>query len=71
MVAMKAMVIHGNGIAIMPRQLVGLEARVGLLHCIALIEVRASRALGMSRVKARKPSPAAESFMRILRCAPI
>jgi LysR family transcriptional regulator, regulator for genes of the gallate degradation pathway len=70
MAAMKSMVIYANGIAIMPRQLVGLETRAGLLHCIALAEAGASRALGMSWAKARKLSPAAEHFMRILRrCA--
>jgi LysR family transcriptional regulator of gallate degradation len=70
MAAMKAMVIYGNGIAIMPRQLVGLETRAGVLHCITLAEAGASRALGMSWAKERKLSPVAEDFIRILRrCA--
>jgi DNA-binding transcriptional LysR family regulator len=43
--ALKAIVIHGDGVAIMPRQLVALERRAGLLHCIRLVEAGATCAL--------------------------
>ncbi len=70
MTAMKAIVIHGDGIAIMPRQLVALERRAGLLHCIRLVEAGASRALGLSRASGRALSPVAQRFAEIIRtCA--
>lgn len=70
MTALKAIVIHGDGVAIMPLQLVTLERRAGLLHCIRLLEAGASRALGLSRVDGRPLSPIAERFTEIVRaCA--
>jgi hypothetical protein len=51
--ALKAIVIHGDGVAIMPRQLVALERQAGLLHCIHLVEAGANRALGLSRTSSR------------------
>jgi molybdate transport repressor ModE-like protein len=70
MVALKAMVVHGDGIAIMPRQLVGLERKAGLLHCIELVEAGAARALGLSKARDRKLPPVAQRFVDIIRvCA--
>lgn len=70
MTAMKAIVIHGDGVAIMPPHLVALERRVGLLHCIRLVEAGANRALGLSRAQGRELSPVAQRFAEIIRaCA--
>ena len=70
MVALKAMVVHGDGVAIMPRQLVGLERKAGLLHCIDLAEAGAARALGLSKARDRKLPPVAQRFVEIIRaCA--
>jgi hypothetical protein len=71
MVALKAMVVHGDGVAIMPRQLVGLERKAGLLQCIDLVEAGAARALGLSKARDRKLPPVAlvlsRSFARARR----
>lgn len=68
--ALKAIVIHGDGVAIMPRQLVVLERQAGLLHCIRLVEAGANRALGLSRTSSRTLSPVAQRFAEIIRvCA--
>jgi molybdate transport repressor ModE-like protein len=70
MVALKSMVVHGDGVAIMPRQLVALEREAGLLHCIDLVEAGAARALGLSWARGRKLSPLAQRFAEIIRtCA--
>ena len=67
MVALKSIVMHGDGVALMPRQLVALERQTGLLHCIDLVEAGAARALGLSRARDRKLSPLAQRFAEILR----
>jgi molybdate transport repressor ModE-like protein len=68
--ALKAIVVHGDGVAIMPRQLVALERRTGLVHCIRLVEAGATRALGLSRTTSRTLSPVAQRFAEIIRaCA--
>jgi LysR family transcriptional regulator of gallate degradation len=70
MVALKSMVVHGDGVTIIPRQLVALEREAGLLHCIDLIEAGAARALGLSWARDRKLSPLAQRFAEIIRaCA--
>jgi DNA-binding transcriptional LysR family regulator len=70
MVSLKSIVMHGDSVAIMPRQLVALERQAGLLHCIDLVEAGAARALGLSRARDRKLSPVAQCFVDILRtCA--
>jgi LysR family transcriptional regulator of gallate degradation len=69
MAAMKALVIHGDCVAIMPRQLVALERRAGLIRCIRLAEAGTTRALGLSRAKDRKLSPLAERFADIIRAS--
>jgi DNA-binding transcriptional LysR family regulator len=69
MAAMKALVIHGDCVAIMPRQLVALERRAGLIRCIRLAEAGGTRALGLSRAKERKLSPIAERFAEIIRAS--
>jgi DNA-binding transcriptional LysR family regulator len=70
MAAMKALVIHGDCVAIMPRQLVALERRAGLIRCVRLAEAGGTRALGLSRAKERKLSAIAERFAEIIRaCA--
>ena len=70
MVALKSMVVHGDGVTIIPRQLVALEREAGLLHCIDLVEAGAARALGLSWARDRKLSPLAQRFAEIIRaCA--
>jgi LysR family pca operon transcriptional activator len=70
MSAIKSIVMHGDGVSVMPRQLVAIERRAGLLHCIKLAEAGATRALGLSRPAERKLSPLAETFAQIVRaCA--
>jgi DNA-binding transcriptional LysR family regulator len=66
MVALKSIVMHGDGVAIMPRQLVALELQAGLLHCIDLVEAGAARALGLSWAKDRKLPPVAQRFVDII-----
>lgn len=67
MSAMKAIVAHSDGVAIMPRQLVAPEQRLGQLQPIRLTEAGGTRALGISLALSRKPSPLAESFIGLLR----
>jgi LysR family transcriptional regulator of gallate degradation len=69
MAAMKALVIHGDCVAIMPRQLVALERRAGLIRCIRLAEAGGTRAPGLSRAKDRKLSPIAERFAEMIRAS--
>ena len=64
------MVVHGDGVTIIPRQLVALEREADLLHCIDLVEAGAARALGLSWARDRKLSPLAQRFAEIIRaCA--
>lgn len=67
MSAMKAIVAHSEGVAIMPKQLVAPEQRLGQLHAIRLTEAGGSRALGISLSKSRKPSSLAATFIGLLR----
>jgi molybdate transport repressor ModE-like protein len=67
MTALKTIVMHGDCIAVMPKQLIVLEERAGLLRCIRLVEAGATRALGLSWAKDRKLSPLTERFAAILR----
>lgn len=70
MSAIKSIVMYGDGLSIMPRQLVAIERRAGLLKCIKLAEAGATRSLGLSRAAERKLSPLAETFAHIVRaCA--
>jgi DNA-binding transcriptional LysR family regulator len=70
MVALKSIVMHGDGVAIMPWQLVSLERRAGLLHCMNLVEAGAARALGLSRARDRELPPVAQRFVNAIRkCA--
>lgn len=66
MTAMKAIVMHSECVALMPRQLVSIEQKAGLLHTIRLAEAGASRALGISWAKERKLSAVAEAFVKAL-----
>jgi DNA-binding transcriptional LysR family regulator len=66
MTAMKAIVMHSDCVALMPRQLVSIEQKAGLLHTIRLTEAGASRALGISWPKGRKLSAIAEAFVKAL-----
>lgn len=66
MIAMKAIVMHSDCVALMPKQLVAIEQRVGLLRAVKLVEAGASRALGISWARERKHTAAAEIFVRIL-----
>lgn len=66
MTAMKAIVIHSDCVTLMPRQLVAIERRAGLLQTVRLVEAGASRALGISWAKERKPSAPAEAFIKAL-----
>lgn len=67
MTAMKAIVIHGDGVALMPRQLVALERRTGLLQAIRLDGASTRRALGLIRVAGRDLSPLAKRFGELIR----
>jgi molybdate transport repressor ModE-like protein len=66
MTAMKAIVMHTDCVALMPRQLVSIEQKAGLLQTIRLVEAGASRALGISWAENRKLSDPAEAFIRTL-----
>jgi DNA-binding transcriptional LysR family regulator len=66
MIAMKSIAMHSDCVALMPKQLVELERKAGILGTVRLHEGGVSRALGISWARDRKPSPAAETFVRIL-----
>jgi DNA-binding transcriptional LysR family regulator len=66
MMALKSIAMHSDCVALMPRQLVELERKSGLLATIRLVEGDVSRALGISWARDRKRSAAAEAFIRIL-----
>jgi len=66
MTAMKSIAMHSDCVALMPKQLVEFERKAEMLATIRMLEGGASRALGISWAKDRKPSPAAETFLRIL-----
>jgi hypothetical protein len=66
-VAIKSIVAHGDGIAILPKQLVAIERQVGLLHWVDLAEAGGTRALGLSCAKERPLSPLARRFAEIVR----
>ena len=66
MIAMKSIAMHSDCVALMPKQLVELEQKAGILATVRLHEGGVSRALGISWARDRKPSPAAETFVRIL-----
>lgn len=66
MTAMKAIVVHSDCVALMPRPLVSIEQKAGLLQTIRLVEAGASRALGISWARNRKLSDPAEAFVRTL-----
>lgn len=67
MAAMKAIVAHSDCLAIMPKQLVAPEQRLGRLHAVHLAEAGGARALGISLARSREPSPLTEEFIQILR----
>ena len=70
MVALKSIVMHGDGVALFRGNWWRLERETGLLHCIDLIEAGAARALGLSWARDRKLSPLAQRFAEIIRaCA--
>jgi LysR family transcriptional regulator of gallate degradation len=66
MMAMKSIAMHGDCVALMPKQLVELERRAGLLVTVRLVEGGVSRALGISFARDRSLSPPAETFVQIL-----
>ena len=66
MIALKSIAMHSDCVTLMPKQLVELERKAGMLATVRVLEGGVSRALGISWAKDRKPSPAAEAFMRIL-----
>jgi molybdate transport repressor ModE-like protein len=66
MTAIKSIAIHSDCVALMPKQLVELERKTGMLATVRLQEGGVSRALGISWAKDRTPSTAAEAFVRIL-----
>lgn len=68
--AVKSIIMHSDCLAVLPGRLVAIKNRAGLLRCIGLAEAGATRALGLSWAKDRKPSPLTERFAAILReCA--
>jgi DNA-binding transcriptional LysR family regulator len=66
MIAMKAVVMHSDCVALMPKQLVAIERKAGLLQTVKLVEAGASRALGISWARDRKHTAVAEIFIEIL-----
>jgi LysR family transcriptional regulator of gallate degradation len=66
MMAMKSIAMYSDCVALMPKQLVELERKAGLLVTIRLVEGDISRALGISWARDRSLSPPAEAFVRIL-----
>lgn len=66
MTAMKAIVMHSDCVTLMPRQLVAIEQKAGLLQTVRLVEAGASRALGISWARERKLSAPAEAFIKAL-----
>ncbi|MFZ5692677.1 MAG: LysR family transcriptional regulator [Pseudomonadota bacterium] len=66
MIAMKSIVINSDCVALMPKQLVTIEQRAGLIKTIRLVEAGASRALGISWAEDREPTEPAKTFMRTL-----
>jgi DNA-binding transcriptional LysR family regulator len=66
MMAMKSIAMHGDCVALMPKQLVELERKAGLLVTVRLVEGGVSRALGISFARDRSLSPPAETFVQIL-----
>jgi DNA-binding transcriptional LysR family regulator len=66
MAAMKAIVMHGDCVALMPKHLVAIEQKAGLLQTVKLVEAGASRALGISWARARQHTAAAQTFIDIL-----
>jgi molybdate transport repressor ModE-like protein len=67
MPAMKAIVAHSECVAIMPKQLVAPEHKLGQLIAIRLAEAGGTRALGISVAKSRSPTPLTQEFIEILR----
>ncbi|MFN3348654.1 LysR family transcriptional regulator [Pseudorhodoplanes sp.] len=66
MAAMKSIAMHSDCVAIMPKQLVTIEQKAGLLRAIRLTEAGASRALGISWAKERRLSEPAAAFVSAL-----
>jgi molybdate transport repressor ModE-like protein len=66
MIALKSIAMHSDCVTLMPKQLLELERKAGMLATVRLQEGGVSRALGISWAKDRTPSPAAEAFVRIL-----
>lgn len=70
MMAMKSIAMYSDCVALMPKQLVELERKAGMLVTIRLVEGNISRALGISWARKPEPNSPAEAFVRILRdCA--
>lgn len=70
MVAMRSIVIHSDCVAVMPKQLIATEEKMGLLHGVRLSEAGSTRALGVSWAAQRRSSPLAQRFVHLLReCA--
>lgn len=66
MMAMKSIAVHSDCVALMPKQLVELERKAGLLVTVRLVEGGVSRALGISFARDRDLSPPAATFVQIL-----
>lgn len=66
MMAMKSIAMYSDCVALMPKQLVELERKAGMICTIRLLEGDISRALGISWARDRTQSVPAEAFVRIL-----
>lgn len=70
MMAMKSIAMYSDCVALMPKQLVELERKTGMLVTIRLVEGDMARALGVSWARRPEERSPAEAFVRVLRdCA--
>jgi len=67
MTAIKAIVLHSRCVTIMPKRLIKLERKAGLLRCVELTDSGARRTLGVSWIRDRGLSPVAQRFVTFLR----
>jgi LysR family transcriptional regulator, regulator for genes of the gallate degradation pathway len=67
MTAMKAIVMNSDCVAIMPKQLIGLEHSAKLLVAVGLAESGAARSLGLSWASDRVLPASAQRFAEIIR----
>lgn len=65
--ALKNAVLHGLGVAIVSRLTVEYELRTGRLSELALSDLRIRRTLRLVTLRGKRPSPAANAFLALVR----